>query len=208
MNNELKILIGKEEKILWEGKPNKKCYIFESIVNPLLPFALIWLLVDSLFFGATLLTGDGEGMLVIIPFLLIHMAPVWIYLSGVLLTNRRYKNTAYIITDKAIYVSGGTFAQNFNMKPFAELSHIDLHRGIFDQKFNVGDIIATTNQMGINGTRGMPSDAIICINSISDYTEVYSLVKKLQTDIYTDVMYPNAKRPAENPGYNTEYKGL
>ena len=79
MNNELKTLIGKEEKILWEGKPNKKCYIFESIVNPLLPFALIWLLVDSLFFGATLLTGDGEGMLVIIPFLLMHMAPVWIY---------------------------------------------------------------------------------------------------------------------------------
>ena len=33
------------------------------------------------------------------------------------------------------------------------------------------------------------------------------MVKKLQTDIYTDVMYPNDKRPSENHGYNTEYKG-
>ena len=33
------------------------------------------------------------------------------------------------------------------------------------------------------------------------------LVKKLQTDVYTDVMYPNDKRPKENHGYNTKYKG-
>ena len=44
----------------------------------------------------------------------------------------------------------------------------------------------------------------ICYN----YIEVYNMVKKLQTDIYTDVMYPNAKRPSENPGYNTKYKGI
>ncbi len=47
----------------------------------------------------------------------------------------------------------------------------------------------------------------ITISSISDYIEVYNLVKKLQKDIYTDVMYPTDKRPAENYGYNTEYKG-
>ena len=37
--------------------------------------------------------------------------------------------------------------------------------------------------------------------------DIYNLVKKLQTDIYTDVMYPNDKRPTENHGYNTQYKG-
>ena len=42
MDNELKLLIGKDEKIIYAGKPNKKCFIFESIFNPLLPFALIW----------------------------------------------------------------------------------------------------------------------------------------------------------------------
>ena len=69
--------------------------------------------------------------------------------------------------------------------------------------FNVGDIIATSNQLTQNG-----KSTSISIASVSDYIDVYNMVKKLQTDIYTDVMYPNAKRPNENPGYNTEYKGL
>lgn len=203
MIEELKSVVGLDEKILYEGKPNKKCYIFESIFNPLLPFALIWAIIDMSIIGGTLFFEDSSNILFfIIPFMLLHMMPVWIYLGGVLFTTIRYKNTAYIITERAIYVSGGLFSRTINTKPFAELSHIDLHRGIFDQIFNVGDIIATSNQLGRDG-----KSTTINIASISDYVDVYNMVKKLQTDIYTDVMYPNAKRPAENPGYNTKYRG-
>lgn len=203
MIEELKKTVGSNEKIFYEGKPNKKCYVFESIFNPLLPFALIWAILDfGIIGGAFSADNSSETASFIIPFMLLHLMPVWIYLGGVLFTARRYKNTAYIVTDRAIYVSGGVFTQNINTKPFAELSHIDLHRGIFDQMFNVGDIIATSGQLTQSG-----KSATININSISNYMEVYNMVKKLQTDIYTDVMYPNDKRPKENHGYNTEYKG-
>ena len=87
-------------------------------------------------------------------------------------------------------------------KTFAELSRIDLHRGVFDQLFNVGDIVITTNQIG---RKNMP--AVLGINSIANYAEVYQLVKKLQKDIYSDIMYPNDLRPEENHGYRTKYKG-
>lgn len=204
MIEELKSIVGSNEIILYEGKPNKKCYIFESIFNPLLPFALLWAIIDFSILGSAFLgQGYGNMLFFIIPFMLLHMMPVWIYLGGILFTTRRYKNTAYIVTDRAIYVSGGIFTRNINAKPFAELSHINLHRGVFDQMFNVGDIIATSNQLTQNG-----KSMNISISSISNYIDVYNMVKKLQTDIYTDVMYPNAKRPRENPGYNTEYKGL
>lgn len=203
MKEELRKLVGDNEKILYEGKPDKKCFIFESIFNPLLPFAVIWAIIDFAVIGVSFMSKNaGEFMFFIIPFMLIHMMPVWMYLGGVLLTFRKYKNTEYIVTDQAIYVSGGVFAKTFNTKPFAELSHVDLHRGIFDQLFNVGDIITTTNQI-TNGRVGVG----ISINSISNYLEVYKIVKKLQKDIYSDVMYPNDKRPKENHGYNTEYKG-
>ncbi len=203
MVNDLKNIVGQDENIFYEGKPNKKCYIFESIFNPFLPFALIWAIIDFGVLGGIFISNSINSMIfIIIPFMLIHLMPVWIYLEGILFTIKRYKNTLYIVTDRAIYVSGGTFAQTVNMKPFAELSHIDLHRGIFDQMFNVGDIVATSNQYSENGRI-----ATIKISSISNYLEVYNMVKKLQTDIYTDVMYPNAKRPTENPGYNTKYKG-
>ena len=140
--------------------------------------------------------------LFIIPFMMLHLMPVWIYLGGIIFTIRRYKNTYYIVTDNAIYVSGGVFSKTYNQKPFAELSHVDLHRGIFDQMFNVGDIITTSSQR--SNENGLAS---MRISSISNYIEVYNLVKKLQQDIYTDVMYPNDMRPSENHGYNTQYKG-
>ena len=52
MDNELTLLIGKGEKILYAGKPDKRCFIFECIFNPLLPFAIVWGLIDMFFIGA------------------------------------------------------------------------------------------------------------------------------------------------------------
>lgn len=204
MLEELKLAVGSDERILYEGKPNKKCYVFESIFNPLLPFALLWAFIDFGILGAAFVADTPDNMtFFLIPFMLLHLMPVWIYLGGILFTTRRYKNTAYIVTDRSIYVSSGVFTRTIETKPFAELSHINLHRGVFDQMFNVGDIIATSNQLTQNG-----KSTTITISSISDYMEVYNMVKKLQTDIYTDIMYPNDKRPSENHGYNTKYKGL
>ena len=212
MENELKALVGTNEKILYEGKPDKKTFIFESVFNPMLPFALIWGIIDFGIIGFSIFgaaVDDRSFLYFIIPFMLLHLMPVWLYLGGVLLTRRKYKNTYYIVTDRAVYISSGTFRKNYFNKPFAELSHVDLHRGIFDQWFDVGDIIFSSSHFitrDSNGNQNI-SSASVGINSIKDYVNVYNLVKKLQQDIYTDVMYPNDKRPAENHGYNTEYKG-
>ena len=209
MDNELKLLIGKDEKIIYTGKPNKKCFIFESIFNPLLPFALLWGLIDFGVIGFSMTAKDEKAAFFLVPFMLLHLMPVWIYLGGALLSFRRYQNTSYIVTDKAIYASGGVFSRHYNTKPFAELSHVDLHRGIFDQWFGVGDIITTSAQANpatLNGRR-TSTNAGISIDSISNYIEVYNIVKKLQQDIYTDVMYPNDLRPKTNHGYGTKYRG-
>ncbi len=208
MDNELTLLVGKGEKILYAGKPDKKCFIFESIFNPLLPFAALWGIFDMFFIGAAFSSDKAdEAAFFIIPFMALHMMPVWIYLGGALLSFRRYRNKAYIVTDKGIYASGGVFARTYQSKPFAELSHVDLHRGIFDQWFGVGDIITTSAQANpatLNGRR-TSTNAGISIDSIANYAEVYKLVKQLQEDIYTDVMYPNDLRPKENHGYKSKY---
>ena len=208
MDNELTLLVGKGEKILYAGKPDKKCFIFESIFNPLLPFAIVWGLFDMLFIGAAFSSDKAdEAAFFIVPFMALHLMPVWIYLGGALLSFRRYRNTAYIVTDKGIYASGGIFGRTYKSKPFAELSHVDLHRGIFDQWFGVGDIITTSAQANpatLNGRR-TSTNAGISIDSIANYAEVYKLVKQLQEDIYTDVMYPNDLRPSENHGYKSKY---
>jgi len=199
---DLKTIVGKNEKILWEGRPNKKCFILESIFNPMLPFALIWACFDIFFIGLSF-TGGGFGLM-IIGFMLLHMMPVWIYIGGVILATRKYRNTQYIITDVGVYVSGGTFRYSYSMKPWAELSNISINRGIFDQKLGVGDIDYSTNEIGrtSNGSHYLKSMSII---NIPDYEEVFKLSVELQRDIHADTMYPNDLRPKDNHGYNTNY---
>ena len=94
MVEELKSMVGMDETILYEGKPDKKCFIYESIFNPLLPIAIIWAIFDMGFLGF----GMGSFQLFLVPFMLFHMMPVWIYLFGIIFSFRKYKNTYYIVT--------------------------------------------------------------------------------------------------------------
>ena len=176
-------------------------------------FALIWAAFDIGFIvmmnKAPDDNGSGNGIGgFIFVFFAFHLMPVWIYLSGVLLSFRKYRNTEYIITDRGVYISGGVFTYNCQMKPFAELSNVNIHRGIFDQMFGVGDVVMSgTNFMTYNNSTNNSSLRGLTISDISEYQEVFSMIKQLQTDVYADTMYPNDLRPAENHGYQTRYKG-
>lgn len=201
---DLEFMVGGNENILWRGKPNKKCFILESIFNPLLPFALIWGIFDIGIAGFTVIGGGSSMIGFLLIFFALHLMPVWIYLGGVFLCFQKYKNTEYIITDKGIYVSGGTFSYNYEMKPFTDLSHINIHRGIFDQWLGVGDVVTICGHEGYNSRQSHSHDGLtIC--DIPDYQQVFAMLKQLQTDIYADTMYPNDLRPKENHGYQTEY---
>lgn len=207
--SDLEAMVGRNETILWRGKPNKKCFILESVFNPMLPFALVWALFDLVFIGGIFLTDTSMGAMV--PFLLaffaFHLMPVWMYIGGVVLAVRKYKNTEYIVTDKGIYISGGAFSYTYEMKPFTDLSHINIHRGIFDQWLGVGDVVTVCAHTSSNTGSGHSSHSSrgMSICDISDYQKVFAMIKELQTDIYSDTMYPNDLRPRENHGYQTEY---
>ena len=101
--SELELMVGSNEKIFWKGKPNKRCFILEGIFNPMLPFALVWFLFDSMFItaflgGATRSEIPTAFTIIPIIFILFHLMPVWIYLGGVIFVFRRYKHTEYIQT--------------------------------------------------------------------------------------------------------------
>ena len=191
--SELELMVGKDEKILWQGKPNKRCFILEGIFNPLLPFALVWFLFDSLFIAAFIggvATSGAPAVFSILPliFFLFHLMPVWIYLGGVIFVFRRYQHTEYIVTDKGVYISGGLFSYTCNMKPFTELARVNIHRGIIDQIIGVGDVVLTSNNVAdlyssnirVNGR---PLDVGTTIEDIKDYRKVFEIIKKLQEDI-------------------------
>ena len=205
--SDLEAMVGMNESILWRGKPDKKCFILESIFNPMLPFALIWAIIDLVVIGFTF-SASGGMLMFILPFMLLHLMPVWIYIGGVIMSFRKHRNTEYIITDKGIYVSGGIFAYKYEMKPFTDLSHINIHRGIFDQWLGVGDVVTVCSHTGYSSNSSHShSSHGLTICDIPDYQQVFAMVKQLQTDIYADTQYPNDLRPGENHGYQTQYRG-
>ncbi len=213
---DLELMVGDQEQILWRGRPNFKCFLLESFFNSMLPIAVIWALVDGSMIGTIRMASAGAMAggfgLAFLGFFLLHLMPVWIYLGGVLFSILKYKHTEFIITDKGVYISGGALTYNYEMKPFTDLSHINIHRGIFDQLLGVGDVIMVCAHTAYNtDTRNGHSDHDhegFKIYDIPDYQKVFSMLKQLQTDIYSDTMYPNDMRPQENHGYQTKYRGM
>ena len=113
-------------------------------------------------------------------------------------------NTEYAITDKGIYSTNGCFSKQYNFKPFTDLSHVYIHRGIFDQWLGVGDVISECHHYAAVRSNSRHSDNFT-ISDIPDYVEVCNIIKKYQTDIYADTQFPNDYRPQSNHGYNTKY---
>ena len=188
--------ISRGEAVLWNGKKSVKVSVLEAIFNPMLPFALIWLAFDAGFIGLSAFGGGfGDSMaFILVPFFLLHLMPVWLYLGGVITSAMKDKNTEYLITDKGIYIQTGIISKRVEMKPFTDLSHVSLNLGVFDRICHTGDVVSECH-----GHAGMN------IANIEEYEKVYQLVRELQENIYSDTMYPNDLRPAENHGYNTKY---
>lgn len=197
MYEELENFIGIDEKILYKGKPDKKSYIYKSLVNMFLTISIIGIIINIFAFR------NYEVKVRCVFFIISVVCPFLIYLSSVFVSNKKYQNTKWIITDKAIYISSGFLRYSIVRKSFAEISNIKLIRGILDEKLNTGNILIDTDIIETDGT-----PFCIYIESIREYKLIYDMIKKLQLDVSSDVMYPNDLRSAENHGYNEEYKGL
>lgn len=200
------------ETVLWEGRPQKSVTVLEAIFNPMLGFALLWGGLDFGVIIGLLHSGEmKEATVFILPFMLIHLMPVWIYLFGILGVFFRWKNTRFLITDRGLYVSGGLFSFNYEMKPWTDISHVSIHQGVFDRMFGVGDVVSTcthiSTQAGTHSGNGSSHGHGLKIYNIPDFLKVFQLVNDLQRDIFSDTMYPNDLRPDTNSGYRTKYQG-
>lgn len=193
-NNDNPLVQG--ENILYQVKPKKSAFIINQIL-PFTPFALMWLLFDSIFIIG-MIKGAKEDLSILlfaIPFFAFHLMPVWIWLGNILTSSKRWENTEYYVTDKRIIIKNGLFASNFQTIYYKEISGVDLRRGLVDQLLNVGDVYIARNDGGR-----------VAFFDIDNASEIYARLQKTVLDIQTDVEYPNALRPETNPGYHTTYE--
>lgn len=184
------------EKILWRGKPNPKSYVLASMLK-MLPIALIWLAFDGtfIFFMAQGMAENQfplELLGFIVPFFLLHLTPVWIWIAKTVKASREVKNLEYAVTDKRIIIRSGMIGIDFKFINYTEIDSVNVKVGIIDRIFKVGDIYVNAS---VNS--GVLWD-------VSNPYQIGSALQKVTLDIKSDIHYPNAMRPQSNPGYKTD----
>lgn len=194
MENELKKFVSKDEKIIWEGKPDKRCFKHEMIFNPLLPSVIVWITIDICLIVFCLINNTR------IPraFLTIFSFPIWIYFGKLIFSGREYRNKYYIITNMGVYSSRGTFSKKCKFDPYAEISNITTYQSTSDKKFNVGDIILEfpevqkSNSPKVVVEWGKNANLTkTIISDIPNYQEIYNLMLKAQNEVRNAAIYSN-----------------
>ena len=195
--NSIEDVVDSNEKILWRGKPNAKSYVLANMVK-MLPIALIWLIFDGtfIFFIARGMASGGIPLAVlgfIIPFFLLHLAPVWMWIGKTVKAMREVRNLEYAITDKRIIIRSGVIGIDFKFINYTEIDSVNVKVGLIDRIFRVGDIYINSS---VNS--GVLWD-------VEDPYKIGNALQRVTLDIKSDIHYPNAMRPDSNSGYQTGY---
>ena len=187
------------ESILWRGKPKKSAFIATKSLT-MLPIAIIWLCFDSVLIMEAF---QGDGPWFLIPFMLLHLMPVWIWLGSTITAGKRWHNTNYFVTNRRIIIQGGFLAVNETSLFYKDLRNAQLRIGFLDKIFHTGDIVFDSGVMMYNRKNQQHGPVL---EDLEDAQGVYNRIQKIILDMQTDMEYPNAFRPEYNPGYNTQYR--
>lgn len=181
------------ETIIWEEKPDEVCYKWTSVI-PMLPFAILWGMFDFGFIYMILKSGQASAMLwFIIPFFALHLMPVWMVIGQIIKNGLEYPNVVYAITDRRVILRDGFIGIDFKSFDYSEIDNVNVNVNILEKIRNVGTVSCKVDSV------------IYKIISIKEPYKVYKMLQKIMIDVKTDMNYPNALRPNNNPGYNTEY---
>lgn len=190
-------VLANGETVLWHGKPKRKAFVLTKSLT-MMPIAIVWLFFDFSFIRTMLEEGNWH----LLPFFAFHLMPVWIWLANIFTANRRWTNTAYYVTNRRIIIQSGFFAVNEISLFYKDMRDVQMRIGFLDKLFHTGDICFNTVYNTGNRNDNSPTYAF---EDLEDFNEVYNSVQKIILDIQTDMEYPNALRPSENPGYHTDY---
>ncbi len=183
-----------DEQILWRGKPKKASYVWSHFTR-LLPIAIVWLIFDGAFLGCLFGFGGVPKFVyyIIIPFFLIHLAPVWVWIGGTIRASIEHKNIEYAFTTKRIIVKTGAIGVDFRNIYYSDIVSVNVKVGIIDKMYKVGDVYIRTN-----------NESVVLFD-IEDYMVILKALQKIALDAKADIQFPNALRPEINKGYDTSY---
>ena len=119
--------------------------------------------------------------------------PVWMWIFNTVKAFKEVKNLEYAITDRRVIIRSGVIGIDFKFVNYTEIDSVNIKVGFIDKIFKVGDIYINSSV----------NSAVLW--DVSNPYKIGRALQKVTTDIKSDIHYPNALRPEENPGYKTRY---
>ncbi len=124
-----------DEKVIWEGKPDKKSFLFQGPSWFIIPFTFVWF-AFALFWEFTAWVSGAPFFFLIFGGFFVLMG-LYITIGRFFVANKEYNNLYYVLTDKRALVQQGVSS--------IELKSVDLKK-LGDIQLNVkssgkGDII-------------------------------------------------------------------
>ena len=194
-NPSIDLVLTSDETILWKGKPRKLSFILSNIFK-FLPFAIIWLIFDItaiVMIFKFMSEIPLPAIIFIVFFFILHLLPVWLWISSLITASRRQKVEEYAFTGNRIIIKSGFIGANISSINYSSISSVNLKIGLVERLCKVGDIyIVADNKKYI-------------LEDIKDPYFIYERLQKIANDIKSDIIYPNNYRPSENNGYKTSY---
>ncbi len=194
--NKVEDILDGEETVLLRAVPNRRAYILNAVFK-MMPVALLWAAFDVFFivmlFANGVFAALGWFSLFIVAFFALHLAPLWMWVSGIVRAVGEYKNIEYVFTEKRIILRSGLIGIDFKNIYYSDIEGVNLKVGIIDRICRVGDIyIQAVSQSSV----------------LFDVENPYALLSEIQRivhDIKTDIAFPNDLRPEINRGFRTKY---
>jgi uncharacterized membrane protein YdbT with pleckstrin-like domain len=112
-----------------------------------------------------------------------------------------YSNTAYAYSNRRLLIRSGLIATSFTTVDYDGIRELDVTVGVIERVFGAGTIRVFSGRMSQRGQAAYERFV-----SIAHPYDVFRALKQVEVDVKTDWQYPNALRPAANPGYASEYR--
>jgi hypothetical protein len=130
----------------------------------------------------------------------LHLFPFWASILNMVRLALVYDNTCYAFTNKRLMMRSGFWGIDFKAIDYDKIADLEVNVNPIEDLFGVGTILAYSGRTGDQGRQFTDR-----FTAISNPYQVFKKIKEVSVDIKTDWNYPNAMRPAENPGYQTQY---
>ncbi len=132
------------EKVLWQGKPIKKAFIFSSGFFPATIFGLFFLIVFLVFFLPSFFLAGFPEFFVLLPALLFLIIPLLLILGPIIWALLAYSKTEYVITDQRLITQSGAIGVDTRFVDLEKIQEVYVRIGLFDRLFGTGNIMAST----------------------------------------------------------------